>query len=73
MTSKLEEIQSECPNIQTMSIDANFNEFDTIEQYRTTIADKLTDLDLSVLITTPTYNKNKEFTELDNSDIQSTI
>ena len=73
MTSKLEEIQSECPNIQTMSIVADFGVLCKIEEYKTTIADMLTGLDVSVVVVNAGFNKNKAWLELEDKDIQNTV
>ena len=70
INDKLEEIKKECPNIQTMPLVADLGTFYKIEDYQEQIADKLKDLDVSMLVINAGYNQQKGWLSLDNQGIQ---
>lgn len=73
MDQKLEEIKKESPNVQTMSIVADLGTLFSIQDYQTTIADKLKDLDVAILALNAGFNKNRAFKEVTDKDIQDTV
>lgn len=73
INTKLEEIKKECPNIETMPLVADLGTLFKIEDYQEQIADKLKDLDVSVLAINAGYNENKAWLSLDNKGIQQSV
>ena len=61
---KIAEIRAESPSIETMSIIADFGNMLTIEDYQTSIADKLKDLDVSVLVVNAGFVNTKIWNDI---------
>ena len=50
MNSKISAIKTESPNIETMTVVADFGKMLSIDDYKTIVVEKVKDLDIKVLI-----------------------
>lgn len=70
---KLAMLKKECPNIKTMSLIADFGKLYTIKEYQEQIADKLKDVDVSVLILNAGCTKMNAFVKLEDQHCQDIV
>lgn len=70
---KLAEIKTLNSSCQTMSIIADFTKLFTIEEYKTTIADPLKDIDVAIFALNAGLSRIGFYDELPDQDIQDNV
>ena len=73
MQGCLQDIQDKCPNVQTMYVIADFGQLTSMQDYKETIAEKLKDLDVAVLVANAGYGPKVMFEDMNQETLATTI
>ena len=73
MKGCIKDISEKCPGVQTMYIVADLSKMYKVEDYKATIADKLVDLDVAIVVANAGYGPQLMFEHLNDENLGTTL